>query len=405
MNISRSSAWGMWFVISIFYAYQYVLRVMPNIMMNDIMQQYAVDSAMFGQFSGIYYIGYSLMHIPLGILLDRIGPKKVIPVCMAMTALGMLPILFTNVWMYPMMGRALIGMGSSAAILGAFKIIRCAFPEDQFTRMLSLCVSVGLVGAMYGGAPVKYMCAAMGYQTVITIFAAIGACLAIVTYFITPDIETSGQPSSVISNIKEIMSSPKVIIVCILSGFMVGPLEGFADVWSCAFFTYVYGLTQTVATSLPSAIFLGMCFGGPILSLIADTTKSYLGTTAIAGLVMALIFTILVAGIMPVVIISPAFFIVGICCAYQIIAIYKASTYVSPQAMGLTTAVANMIIMSFGYPFHATIGYMVNSMGGIYNAQALIYGISIIPVMLVIGSAGFIVVAVHDRMQEHKSVK
>lgn len=189
------------------------------------------------------------------------------------------------------------------------------------------------------------------------------------------------------------------MFVCLLSGFLVGPLEGFADVWSSSFFIHVYGLSETVAASLPSAIFLGMCFGGPILSLIADKTKSYLGTTVAAGLIMAIIFTTLIMGIMPVAMITPAFALVGICCAYQIIAIYKASTYVSQGAMGLTTAVANMIIMSFGYPFHATIGSIVNAMGGISNATALMYGISVIPAALFIGSIGFIFVAIHDRMQ------
>ena len=49
---------------------------MPNIMLDDIMQQFQIDAATFGQFSGVYYIGYSLMHLPIGIMLDRFGPEK-----------------------------------------------------------------------------------------------------------------------------------------------------------------------------------------------------------------------------------------------------------------------------------------------------------------------------------------
>ena len=64
--------------------------------------------------------------------------------------------------------------------------------------------------------------------------------------------------------------------------------------------------------------------------------------------------------------------LVGICCAYQILAIYKASTYVREEVAGLTTAVANMIIMIFGYAFHATIGAVVNAMGGPNNSKALL---------------------------------
>ena len=56
----RAIAWVVWVVASVFYAYQYVLRVMPNIMLDYIMQQFHIGAATFGQFSGVYYIGYSL---------------------------------------------------------------------------------------------------------------------------------------------------------------------------------------------------------------------------------------------------------------------------------------------------------------------------------------------------------
>jgi MFS family permease len=64
---------------SIFYAYQFILRVMPNIMLDDIMQQFHIDAAVFGQYSGVYYIGYCLMHLPIGIMMDRYGTKNVMP--------------------------------------------------------------------------------------------------------------------------------------------------------------------------------------------------------------------------------------------------------------------------------------------------------------------------------------
>ena len=171
MSKSRFVAWTIWGVASIFYAYQYILRVMPNIMLDDLMQQFEMDAAIFGQFSGIYYIGYVAMNLPLGIMLDRYGPKKVMTGCILLTVIGLLPIIFTSHWAYPILGRFLMGVGSSAAILGAFKIIRMTFAEVHFTRMLSLSVSIGLLGAIYGGGPVSLLCQSLGYKDVIIIFA------------------------------------------------------------------------------------------------------------------------------------------------------------------------------------------------------------------------------------------
>lgn len=396
MSTPRSAAWFVWMIASIFYAYQYILRVMPNIMLEDIMQQFHIDAAVFGQFSGVYYIGYSLMHLPIGVMLDRYGPRKVMTGCILLTVIGLLPIIFAEKWMYPIIGRALIGIGSSAAILGTFKIIRMTFATQRFTRMLSLSVTIGLIGAIYGGGPVSYMCNVLGYKVVVEIFAAIGVLLAIITYLIVPEMK-SVHRDTVISDIKTVFTNRKVMLLCFFAGLMVGPLEGFADVWGSEFLKRVYSFEATTANYLPSMIFIGMCFGAPVLSYIAEKTDSYLGAIIGAGIFMCAVFAALVAGIFTVDSMMVSFILVGVSCAYQIIAIYKASTYVPEHVAGLTTAVANMIIMSFGYALHTIIGLVVNAYSAASGALAYTYGVSVIPVTLLIGVVGFIALACHDK--------
>ncbi|MBX9639985.1 MAG: MFS transporter, partial [Mycobacteriaceae bacterium] len=298
MTTTRMTAWTIWLIASIFYAYQYILRVMPNIMLNDIMQQFNIDAATFGQFSGVYYIGYSLMHLPIGLMLDRFGPKKVMTGCILVTVLGLMPLIFADYWVYPIVGRFLIGMGSSAAILGVFKIVRMIFSEERFPRMLSLSVTIGVFGAIYGGGPVSYMNDALGYHKVIEIFALVGVVLAGVTYWIVPNIEATEQ-SSVLGDIKEVLSNQRVVWSCIFAGMMVGPLEGFADVWGTAFLKQVYGFDNSLSASLPSMIFIGMCFGSPILSFIADKVGSYLGTIIAAGIGMVISFSLMLIWQLP----------------------------------------------------------------------------------------------------------
>ncbi|KTC96067.1 major facilitator family transporter [Legionella erythra] len=396
MSTTRFAAWIMWATASIFYAYQYILRVMPNIMLEDFTRQFHIDSAVFGQFSGVYYIGYSLMHLPLGILLDRFGPRKVMTGCILLTVAGLLPIIFSDHWIYPVIGRALIGMGSSAAILGIFKIIRMAFDEQRFTRLLSLSVTIGLIGAIYGGGPVSALCDKWGYQAVIKLFCLFGFALALITYFIIPDLQKPNK-NKILSDIKAVITNRKVIILCLLAGLMVGPLEGFADVWGAAFLQQIYGLSHESSSYITSMIFLGMCFGAPFLSLMGEKTGNYLGVIIGAGLVMFFSFTLMLAGYLTSVSLVGSFIAVGVCCAYQILAIYKASTYVPEQIAGLTTAVANMIIMSFGYAFHSTIGIIIQTFGGAKSTHALIYGVGIIPVSLGVASLGFLMLLYSER--------
>ena len=368
-------------------------------MMPEFMQQFQMDSVTFGQLSGIYYIGYSLAHMPLGILLDRYGPKHVLPSCILLSVLGMLPFLFATFWVYPIIGRLLIGIGSSAAILGTFKIIHLAFSQDRFTRMLSFSVTIGLMGAIYGGGPVNLMKEAFGYQYVMSIFMIVGVVLAFITYIMMPYYKADSH-TSVITDIKTVFQNKRVLQVCFFAGLMVGPLEGFADVWGTPFLQQVFGLESNIAATLPSSIFIGMCFGGPLLSFITEKTNSYYDVIISVGVVMSLSFLWFTWGALSsTLLITVLFFIIGLGCGYQIIAIFKASQYVPEHVVGLTTAVANMIIMIFGYIFHSIIGLTVQHLGGAENPFALKMGITVIPIGIILAIFGFLFILTKERQE------
>ena len=396
ITFSRKVAWALWVIASLFYAYQYILRLMPSIMLEDIMRQFQIPVTSFGQFSGIYYLGYSLMHIPVGIFLDRFGPRKVMPICILLTVVGLMPLIFSTHFVYPLLGRACIGIGSSAAILGVFKIIRMVFSEKLFPRMLSFSVMIGLLGAIYGGGPVSYLYEKIGSQALIHLFAMIGMCLAILTYLVLPNSKSTSQ-TSVFADIREVLSHPKVLGSCICAGLMVGPLEGFADVWGSTFFKYVYGWEGTVSAGISSMIFIGMCFGSPVLNSISEKFKSPLLTIIGAGICMTSVFFLLLLFPMTFGMLTAPFLLVGMCCAYQILAIYQASKYVRPEVAGFTTAWANMIIMLFGYGFHSIMAKIIDVMGGPTSPKALTSGVLVIPVALCLGTGGFLYLFIKEK--------
>lgn len=386
---------------ALFYAYQYVLRVLPNIVMPEMMARYNIESDTFGQFAGIYYIAYSAAHIPIGIWLDKKGPKYVVPICIFITVLGTLPLIASHSWSMVYWGRILVGIGSSAAILGLFKVIHLGFPEGKFSRMLGVGAFIGLMGAIYGSQPVAKLLTIYGYDKVIEYMIYAGIIFGVISFLVMP--KAKGVKVSDELNFKkdfaQVWEQKNIFYIAIFAGFMVGPLEGFSDAWGASFLQVVYNTDKETASFMTSVIFLGMAFGSSIVAYIGDKTRAYFSVVTMCAAGMAIIFVITLFKMIDVSnIMTFMFFMVGIFSGYQVLTVYLSTTYVKEGVVGLTTAIINMIVMSFGYLFHSVIGETLNfTWDGvmengvrIYNAQSYIYGVSVIPVCLVIGGIGFL---------------
>jgi predicted MFS family arabinose efflux permease len=135
-------AWSTWLALSLVYAYQVIERIIPNVIMQDIMDKYHVGADEIGYFAGIYYIGYVAMHIPMGIIMEQFNVKKVMPIFVFLTVLGFVPLVYSDNFTLTTYGRLLIGLFSAGTTVGAFKMLRLTFSEEKFPRMLGWMVTI-----------------------------------------------------------------------------------------------------------------------------------------------------------------------------------------------------------------------------------------------------------------------
>lgn len=398
-SIKRFLPWVVWFLATFFYVFQYVLRVSPSIMMQNILEKYHIHAYQFGAFSGAYYLGYALTHIPIGLLLDRAGPKKVISFSILVSIFGLLPLIMSDCWNCAVLGRFLVGAGSSGAILGVFNVIRIYFPEGWFSRLLGVSVTFGLLGAIYGGRPVHELIVMTSWQHVLEYFIIAGAILASLVFVLVPKMSNhSLNHSSMKKELKEVFTNKKVLLTALFGALMVGTLEGFADVWAVSFFEVVYGIERASAAFLPSLIFLGMCVGALGLPVIAEKFKIYHQLILASAVVMGGLFLLIICSKFDIRILQVSMFCLGIFSAYQILVIYLNILNAPPEYGNLVTAITNMIIMSFGYVFHSVIGAVMTcvwdgTMKGcipVYKSEAYIYGLLIIPATLLMAFIGFV---------------
>ncbi|AZL15507.1 MFS transporter [Rickettsiales endosymbiont of Stachyamoeba lipophora] len=383
MNQSKSLL--VWLIGALFYAYQYVLRVVPNLILPELTNHFGMNEQQIGQISGIYYIGYALMHIPVGIMLDRFKLKYVLPIMSLIATAGMIPLVISDVWVYPLLGRFLLGCGSTAAILGLFKIINLLFPPEKFSRMLSIAVTIGLGGAIYAGAPLDMLMVKIGWREIIWGLIYLGVGLSVAFYLFIPRMDhikpSKGTP---LQDLKIIFSHPTIILICITGGLMIGPLEGFADTWGKQFFKTVYNFDNQEAAWLTSLVFIGMCFGAPLVSLMSEKLKNDIFSILICNFIMILAFGWLLSQGISKASIAVIMTMIGVASSYQITIVTLIMKLIDSRLSALASAVANMIMMLFGYLFHTIIGLSIKftSEIGLGVVDQYKIGITMIPLMM-----------------------
>lgn len=388
----------MWIFPMLFFAYQFILRLWPGLMMHQIMDQLAIDASSFGLLAASYYYGYAGMSIPMAILLDRFGARYIVFLSAILCGVATLIFTYTDSFYVALLSRGLIGAGSAVGFLGVSKVVSEWFPKEQYTRMIGLSFTFGLMGAIYGGKPVSLLIESNNWQTIAQIFAIISIIIGCASYVFLRSPKAAhfsdDHPLPQKASFKAVLSSSLVWWLALSNLLMVGSLEGFADVWGITYLIKAYELNKSDAAGLVSLIFFGMLFGGPVLAWFSKKIGEY-SVIVGSGIIMAVTFVILFSTpLYSWMIFATMFFVLGVMCCYQVIVFSAGANLVAPHNLGITVAFLNCINMLGGSFFHTMIGKTMDLfwtgslVEGVktYDLEAYKYAISVVPVCAIIGA-------------------
>lgn len=391
----------MWLFPLLFFAYQFILRLWPGLMMHQIMGQFSIDASQFGIIAAFYYYGYSGMQIPVAMLLDRFGARYIVFAFAVLCGSASLLFIYSHHWYLACLSRFLVGAGSAVGFLGVSKVISDWFPKDHYTKMIGFSFSFGLLGAIYGGKPINLLIETYHWKNVALTLSLISIIIGLSTIFVLrskpkPDNEKPHHEAFNMSYFKTLLSSPTIWLLAFANLLMVGSLEGFGDVWGVPYLMTAYSISKGDAAQLVSFVYVGMLFGGPLLALCSKKLGNYT-VIGLCGFGMACAFSVLMLsksyhwGAL-----VSLFFSIGILCCYQVIVFAAGAELVKSQQLGLTIAFLNCINMLGGSFFHTTIGRLmdmhwagvVNDEGiRLYSLSAYKWALMLIPACASVGAA------------------
>ena len=396
----KSLSYFMWLLATLFFSFQFILRLWPGLMMDNISLQFGISATGFGLLASVYYWGYALMQIPLAIMLDRFGPKYLLFI--SATICGLASILFSyadNLYI-ALFSRFLIGVGSAAGFLTVSKVISQWFPKNRYSQMVGFSFALGLAGAVYGGRPVNNLVETSGYFNV---SIGLGVTSIIIGLLALLLLRNKGRHEGVeteaikLTDLVTLLTSPAICLLALANLLMVGSLEGFADVWGVNYLMSAHGLEKGDAAGITSFIFIGMVFGGPVLAYIGNYFGNY-KTIICCGVGMAAISCIIFyAGLeYNYYLFAFIFTFIGILCCYQVLIFSVGHDLVDARLLGIIIAFLNCVNMLGGSFFHSIIGKLMdvfwlgefNNDGTtrLYEVINYSYALSIIPICSISGA-------------------
>jgi len=399
----RFIPWIMWFLGALFYFYEFLLQVSPSVMVGELMRSFDITAREVGIFGSVYFWTYAPMQIVVGVLLDRFGPHRLLTAAAGACALGTLMFGMTEHFYIALIGRGLTGLGASFAIVGCMKIIANWFPSKRFALMLGLVLTIGMLGAIAGQAPLKLLIEHFAdWRKSMYLLAGAGIALMLIMLLVLrdrPDQElTEDHPPAdsphepgVIEGLAIILTNRQSWLTAIYGGLMFAPTSLFA-IWGVRFITLVYDIPELEASTYASLIFVGWAFGSPAVGWFADTIhrrlpSMYIGTTVAFITMCSILYLNLSIPMLLLALFCFGFFSSGFLSAFPIIKEINPPKY-NATALGYM----NTINMLGGATLPPLIGIILDyywqgeKINGepIYSAYDFQVGMTVLPIIILL---------------------
>jgi len=273
-TVSRRQAIVAFALGTLFFGYAFVQRVSPSVMTNELMSDFAVGGAALGSLSAFYFYAYASIQLPVGMLTDHFGPRKLMSFAAALCALASIGFAFSDSVFTASLGRALIGGTVAFGFVGTLAIAGYWFKPAQYALLAGLLRAVGMCGAIFGQAPLRQMVESIGWRGTILVLALFALALALLLFYLVPlrssEQKQQGPGPGILKGLHAVTTNPQTWICSIIGFGMAATMLAFGGLWGVPWLVSVQGYTTTEAAAVTSMIFVGWAIFSPLAGWASD---------------------------------------------------------------------------------------------------------------------------------------
>ena len=338
------------FVLSFFH------RTAPAAIAGELTRAFAINAAALGTLAATYFYVYTVLQIPVGVLADTLGPRRILAVGSLVAAAGSLLFALAPAWELAAGGRTLVGIGVSVAFIAILKISALWFPANRFATLSGVTMLAGNLGAVIAGAPLAWIVTQTSWRSVFVALAVLSAGLGVATWLWVRDrpedrgfapvnlaAAAGGARVDWKQALRAVVANPATWPGFFVNIGIAGSYLAFAGLWAVPWLEHTYGMSKVVAAQHASALLLGVALGSLAIGIISDRLRNRRAVMRVYTFLYALSWMPLLAGVAwPVPATLAWFLLMGLLTPGFTLGWAVAKEVNRPEHSGIATSVVNV---------------------------------------------------------------
>ena len=388
-----------WSIAATFFLYEFFLRTFVGSIAHQLIHDLHLNIAQFTLIGSAYYLAYGLMQMPVGILADKFGVKKIMVFSTLTCALATFLFAHSHSFTEALLGRFFMGFGSSFAFVCLLVIASNWFPRRFFGFFAGASQLIGTMGPVLAGGPlISWLIDShINWRFALSGIGAFGVVLSLLTLFFVKNKPRGGKDTllflsknePILTRLKRLFKTKQAWAVAIYSASVYVSIAVMAAVWGTDYLQAV-GLSQEHAAYMISIAWIAYAIGCPGFGLLSDLVKRrkpFLIICAVLGL--ASMSLILYGHFTSEAVYEVLFFMLGLAATGQNIGFAAIAEHASPDTKASALGLNNGLIALSGAILPLAVGYLISISSGGNNAQHLplhsfVFGLSLLPAVYLV---------------------
>jgi MFS family permease len=346
------------------YFLSYMYRVVNAVISPDLVADLGLSPSALGLLTATYFITFAAFQLPLGVLLDRFGPRRTESVLLLFAGLGAFIFSQAESFAGLILGRALIGFGVSACLMAAFKAYTMWFPREKWPMVNGFQMACGGLGALAATSPVEAALGITDWRTVFLVLSLLTVLNGAVIFFIVPEKQQQQRTETLaaqLGGIKIVFTSAAFWRLAPITTMSQAAFLAIQGLWAGPWLNDVAGFNRTEVAALLFWIAVSMIAGFLILGKTAERLNRRgisIQTTAVSGICLFMVAQLLVLTL-PTSMTIPVWLAFGFFGTSGIIA-YPALSQAFPiNLSGRVTTAVNLLVFVSAFAGQWAIGAII----------------------------------------------